>query len=338
MNMRKEYVFLLLILITSCKNVSDPKVISLPPPEIVSPDVLSYELIMQPPLEVKAFGDYLYFTQPMMGKSILFYNRKTANHFYWGEFGSGPDDFMSASSIYHNYEDGIIELYDTNMRKMVSFKTQIEGDSISLTSDKRFQVNTDSISTFGLHKMDNGNYVSYAMFGHENMFVLFNKDLEIIKTFGDKPIKEMPDGNYSYLYGWFASIGNRLYFASQPTGYLVCYEISVNGDVKKEWDAFFTTPKYDLNPAFNWTSDNQQGFYDIQLNDKYLFLSFSGKTFEEGDVFPENIVILNHKGELQKHIQLDGDHLAMKFTLVGDSIYAVGLDQITKLNWKEKLM
>ena len=83
--------------------------------------------------------------------------------------------------------------------------------------------------------------------------------------------------------------------------------------------------------------------YDYLIpNEKYAiiksFSDASGKTFEEGDVFPENIVILNHKGELQKHIQLDGDHLAMKFTLVGDSIYAVGLDQITKLNWKEKLM
>lgn len=335
--MRKVYFFLLLLLITACRNQSDTKVISLPHPKVVTPEVLPDELIMQPPLEIKSYGDYLLFTQPMMGKSLLFYNRKTAHQFYWGEIGSGPDDFMSASCIYHNYNDSVIEIYDTNLRKMVSFKTNIENDSISLVSKERFQVNTDSISTLGLHKMDNGYYVSQALFGHENMFVLFDKDLKIIKTFGEKPIREMPDENYSYLYGWFASIGNKLYFASQPTGYLVCYEITEKGNVKKDWDAFFTTPKYETRPAFDWAKDNQQGFYDIQLNDKYLFLSFSGKTFETNDVYPESIVILNHNGELQKHIKLDESHILLKFTLVGDSIYAVAIDQMIKFNWKKEL-
>lgn len=335
--MKKVYICLLLILITACKNQNDIKVISLPQPKVVTPEVLSDEFIMRSPLEVKSYGNYLLFTQPMMGKSLLFYNRKTAHQFYWGKIGSGPDDFMSASCIYHNYDDSVIELYDTNLRKMVSFKTHIENDSVFLTSKKRFRVNTDSISTFGLHKMGNGYYVSQALFGHENMFVLFDKDLKIIKTFGEKPVKEMPDGNYSYLYGWFASKSNKLFFASQPIGYLVCYEITAKGNVKKEWDAFFTTPKYDTSPAFNWASDNQQGFYDIQLNDNYLFLSFSGKTFETKDVYPESIVILNHNGQLQKNIKLDEDHILLKFTLVGDSIYAVGLDQMIKFNWKKEL-
>ena len=335
--MRKIYIFLLLLLITACKNQSDVKFISLPEPKIVTPELLPDELIIQPPLEIKTYGDYLLFTQPMMGKSLLFYNRKTTHQFYWGEIGSGPDDFMSASCIYHNYNDSVIEIYDTNLRKMVSFKTHIENDSISLVSKERFQVNTDSISTLGLHKMNNGYYVSQVLFGHENMFVLFDKDLKIIKTFGEKPIREMPDANYSYLYGWFASKDNKLFFASQPTGYLVCYEITDKGDVRKEWDAFFTTPKYEINPAFNWAKDNQQGFYDIQLNDKYLFLSFSGKTFEKEDVFPKSIIILKHSGELQKHIKLDESHILLKFTLVGDSIYAVGLDQMIKFNWKKEL-
>ena len=335
--MNKVYIFFLLLFVIACNTQTETKIISLPQPKVVTPEVLPDELIMRSPLEIKSYGDYLLFTQPMMGKSLLFYNRKTAHQFYWGEIGSGPDDFMSASCIYHNYDDNAIEIYDTNLRKMVSFKTHIENDSISLISKERFQVNTDSISTLGLHKMDNGYYVSQALFGHENMFVLFDKDLKIIKTFGEKPIREMPDANYSYLYGWFASIGNKLYFASQSTGYLVCYEITDKGDVKKEWDAFFTTPKYETSPFFGWKRENKQGFFDIQVNNEYLFLSFSGKSFEEEEVIPESILILNYNGKLKKHLKLDGNHLVGKFTLAGDSIYAVGLDQITIFNWRKEL-
>lgn len=273
----------------------------------------------------------------MMGKSILFFNRKTAQHNFWGNAGSGPDDFMSASCVYQNFEDGIIEVYDTNMRKMVSYKTHIYNDSVTLTPEERYRIDTGSISTLGLHKMDNGYYASLVMIGHENMFVLFDEELKMYKTFGDKPIDEMPDENYSQFFGWFASEGNKLYFASQSTGYLACYEISDNGDVKKDWEANFTTPKYETSPSFRWKRENQQGFFDIQTNSEYLFLSFSGKSFEEGEVIPQSILILNHDGKLKEHIKLDEDHLVGKFALVGDSIYAVGLDQITTFNWRKEL-
>ena len=95
--MRKIYIFLLLLLITACKNQSDTKVISLPHPKVVTPEVLPDELIMQPPLEIKSYGDYLLFTQPMMGKSLLFYNRKTAHQFYWGKIGRHSLSFVIGS-------------------------------------------------------------------------------------------------------------------------------------------------------------------------------------------------------------------------------------------------
>jgi hypothetical protein len=147
----------------------------------------------------------------------------------------------------------------------------------------------------------------------------------------------MPDENYSYLYGWFASRGNKLYFAAQSIGYLVCYEISDDGDIKKDWEAYFTTPKYEPGPFFGWKKENKQGFFDIQVNDKYLFLSYSGTSLEEGTIMPESILILHHNGKVKKHIKLDGGHMVGKFTLVGDSIYAVGLDQITLFNWRKEL-
>lgn len=334
--MNKAYTFLFFIFLIACNTHTETKTISLPQPTVVLPEELSYDLVMSPPLEIKTFGDYLFFTQPMMGKSLLFYNRITGQQNYWGTGGSGPDDFMSASCIYQNEKDSIIKLYDTNLRKMVEFKWSNQDNSVSLISKKRYRIETDSISTMGLHGMENGYYVSFASFGSKDMFVLFDKELKVYKTFGNKPIEEMDDKNYSYLYGWFASNGNKMYFAAQSTGYLVCYEISDNGDVNKEWEVSFTDPKYEIAP-FSWKWDNKHGFYDIQVNDEYLFLAFSGKSLEEEEVIPNSILILNHKGKLKKYIKFDNDHLVGKFTLKGDSIYSVGLDRITRFNWRKEL-
>jgi len=335
--MNKVYIFLFLLFVIACNTQTETKITPLPEPKVVVPEVLPHDLIMQPPLEAKSYGDYLFFTQPTRDKSILFYNKKTTQHNFWGNVGGGPDDFMSASCVYQNHEDNTIELYDTNLRKMVSFKTHIDNDSITLIPKERYRIDTDSIFTLGMHKMDNGYYVSQVLIGHKNMFVLFDEELKVYKTFGDKPITEMPDENYSYLYGWFASKGNKLFYAAQSTGYLACYEISDKGNVKKNWEAFFTTPQYETTPFFSWKRENKEGFFDIQVNNEYLFLSFNGKSYGEGEVLPQSILILNHDGKLKKHLKLDEDHLVGKFTLVGDSIYAVGLDQITKFNWRKEL-
>ncbi len=50
---------------------------------------------------------------------------------------------------------------------------------------------------------------------------------------------------------------------------------------------FFTTPKYETRPAFNWARDNQQGFYDIQLNDKYLFFHLAVKLLKQMTFIPK---------------------------------------------------
>ena len=334
-----DRIYILLLFTTACNtNTGTPKMVSLPEPKIVMPEVITDELIMNPPLDIKSFGDYLFFTQPQFDKPVLFYNKKTGQSNFWGLTGSGPDDFISASCAYLNHEDSVIEIFDTNLRKVVSFKTYIDNDSITLTSQNRYRIDTDSIFTLGLHKMDNEYYVTQVLIGHKNMFVLFNKELEVHKAFGDAPIEEIHDENYSQLYGWFASKGNKLFFAVQGMGYLVCYDISNNGNVKKDWEMNFTTPKYDTDPSFSWKRENKRGFYDIQVNNEYLFLSFSGKSFEEQEVLPEGMLILDHKGELVDYIKLDNDHTMAKFTVSGDSIFTYNkLDQLLMFNWRQTI-
>lgn len=334
----RVFIYMLLLFVAACNTNAKTKITSLPEPKVVMPEVITDELVMNPPLDIKSFGDYLFFTQPQFDKPVLFYNMRTGHSNFWGVSGSGPDDFISASCAYLNHEDSEVEIFDTNLRKVVSFKAYIDNDSVTLTPQNRYRIETDSIFTLGLHKMDNGYYVTQVLIGHKNMFVLFNEKLEVYKTFGDAPIEEIHDENYSQLYGWFASKGNKLFFAVQGMGYLVCYDISDNGNVKKEWETKFTVPKYELNPSFRWKNDNKRGFYDIQVNNEYLFLSFSGKSYEEEDVLPEGVLILDHKGELVDYIKLDNNHTMAKFTVSGDSIFTYNkLDQLLMFNWRQTI-
>lgn len=245
---------------------------------------------------------------------------------------------VEALAQYEGSGDDLAALCRWSPNEYCHYYVVFPNDAVTLTPQNRYRIETDSIFTLGLHKMDNGYYVTQVLIGHKNMFVLFNEKLEVYKTFGDAPIEEIHDENYSQLYGWFASKGNKLFFAVQGMGYLVCYDISDNGNVKKDWETKFTVPKYELNPSFRWKNDNKRGFYDIQVNNEYLFLSFSGKSYEEEEVLPEGVLILDHKGELVDYIKLDNNHTMAKFTVSGDSIFTYNkFDQLLMFNWRQTI-
>jgi len=334
-SMKRCFYFLISILLLSCntKNNSDISFIHLPEPTIISPEIFPEELIMSPPLQLKSFGDNLFFTQPGMGKCILFYNKKNKRVQYWGKNGGGPDDFIMTSCVYKNEKDSLIGIFDMNLRKFVNFRIRQTGDSISLNALNRISVRTDSISLIGLKGLDNGFYVGQTGLGSNDMFVLLDKNMKIQKTFGGKPIKEMPDANFFQMYGWMASWKNKLFFASQTTGYLVCYDISSN-NIKKCWDLWIDKPLYDADRK-NWKRENKNGFYDIQINEKYIFVSYSGKSFSDSQVLPQELLVFTHEGKLIKRIKYNKDICLSKFTVQQDTIYAIGGGTITRFNWRE---
>lgn len=333
-----KYIYtLLFVLLLSCntRNESGMNIIHLPEPEIISPEIILKDLIMSPPLQFKSFGDYLFFTQPGMGKCILFYNKKDRRVQHWGKFGGGPDDFIMTSCAYKNEEDSLISIFDMNLRKLVNYRIEQTGDSISLNALNRISVKSDSISLIGLNGLDKGSYVGQVGIGSNEMFVLFDEKMEVQRTFGEKPIKEMPDANFFQMYGWMASWKNKLFFASQTTGYLACYDInSSNSSVKKNWDLWVDIPLYDADRK-NWKKENKYGFYDIQVNEKYVFVSYSGKTVNESQALPQDLLVFTHNGEFIKRIKYDKDIYLSKFTIQQDTIYAIGGENITRFNWRD---
>lgn len=330
----KYLVILLFLLLVSCdggkqrqQNLMDSVL------EVeVLPEMLSNEIIMTPPVQMLVDSDFLIFMAPGMGRSILFLDKNTKNTYHWGQIGNGPDEFVSPKCI--GKKDHRLTIYDMNLRKAVEYEVHFN-DSVYLNPIKRQIVQTDSIHLIDLHTMDHNLSVGLVGIGCHDMFVLLDDKMKFMQSFGNFPMEGLPEDNYLSVYGNFASYKNKLFYACLPTGYIVCYDIDKKGNIQKEWEHFLTKPLFD-SARGKWTLDNKNGFYDIKATRDYIFVAFSGKTLSEESLLPQNILVFTHDGELVKNIKCK-DSFIGRFVVDGDYIYASGVENLIKFNWRKLL-
>lgn len=311
---------------------SSAKIVDLPLAVEVTPEVFDKDVAMTPPVQMFVCSDYLTFMSPGMGRSVLFINKNNKDTYYWGQMGSGPDDFISPKCI---AQDGhSMTLYDVNLHKVVKYDVCLE-DSIRLVALERQQVQTDSISLIDLHMMDNHYSVGMAGFGCRDMFVLLDSRMKIVNTFGDFPMDGLPKENYLNVYGALASYKNKLFYSCLPAGYVACYNVDDAGNVRKEWERFLTDFRFD-SARGRWTEDNRNGIYDMKVTEDYVFLAFSGKSQSEENRLPQNLLILTHEGKLIRNIKCK-DKFIGRFAIDGEYVYASALDELIRFNWKNAL-
>lgn len=329
---------LLMLLIVSCteNKHQDLYRLELLEEEEITPQFVSEEILTQAPTQILIDSAYLVFMKPSKDQTILFIDKKTLATYNWGQMGSGPDDFVSPYCIRQNGRNWSI--WDVNLRKMVEYEVSYKDGIPQFLAQKRIRMlseNTHNIWIMNLHTMYHGWSVGLVGTGNENMFVLLDEQMNVVKTFGSFPVEGLAKETYMSVYGTFASVGNKLFFASLPTGYIVCYHIDKNGEPVKEWESLFTKPLFS-SEGTNWIRDNKDGFFDVQVTDDYLFLAFSGNAIKDGFHLTENLFILRHDGQWVKNIRLK-DVQFSSFAIDGDSIYTWGIEKLHVFNWR-KLM
>ena len=330
----KYLCILFFLLLISCNDLKRPQqvAIDLTSAVEVSPEILSEDVVMTPPVQMLVDSEFLIFMAPGMGYSILFLDKNTKNTYHWGQMGNGPDDFISPKCI--RQKNQRLTIYDVNLHKAVEYDVHLD-DSIHLDAVKRQYIQTDSINLIDLHIMDNNLTVGLVGIGCHDMFVLLDKEMNFMKSFGDFPMEGLPEENYLSIYGNLASYRNKLFYACLPTGYIVCYDIDNKGNIRKEWDHFLTKPSFDVTRG-KWNPDNKNGIYDIKVTEDYIFLAFSGKSLSEEPILPQNILVFTHDGKLVKNIKCRNSFIG-RFVVDGDDIYASGIDKLIKFNWKKVL-
>ncbi|WP_273157590.1 6-bladed beta-propeller [Bacteroides fluxus] len=324
--MRIIYSFYLLLFLVSCGNKGRKEVLS--EMEIV-PELVTDELPILPPLQMKDMKTHLLFVTPGMEHNLLFFDKETQEVSAWGKLGNGPDDFISALCI--GEKENRIKLFDSNLRKCVEYELLLQ-DTVSLSRLQEYRYRTDSVTLLGLHAMNNGVMVGFAGFGCDNMFVLLNEKMEMIKSFGNIAIEGKPEKNNLQFYGWFTSYKDKLFFVSQLTGYIVCYTIDGENNTIKEWEHYLTEPLYDAETQ-KWDKENKYGFYDVLCNEDYVFAAFSGKNGLDKKLLPQNILVFTHTGRLVGNIRYK-DVSFGKIALSDDSLYTIGEDKLMICNWK----
>lgn len=332
----KLFYSFLFVFFASCVEVQKQDLYRLDLPEEVeiTPELVSDEILTQAPTQILVDSAYLIFMKPAMDQTVLFINKQTLETYNWGRMGSGPDDFVSPECVCQNGRNW--RIWDTNLRKMVDYKLSYDGNTPRLFPQKRQSMlseKTHNIWIVDLHTMTNGWSVGLVGTGDENMFVLLDEEMGVVKTFGSFPVEGLAKETYMSVYGTFASVGNKLFFASLPTGYVVCYHVGKDGEPKKEWESLFTKPLFS-SEGTSWTRDNRDGFFDMKVTDEYLFLGFSGNAIKDGFHLPENLLVLKHDGRWVKNIKLK-DVQFSRFAIDGDSIYTWGVEKLHVFNWRE---
>lgn len=323
--MKQIYTCLLLFLF-SC--TPSHQSINLDDETEIVPELFSDELVMPPPTQMRDLNSHIVFMTPNMGSCLLFLDKKTKEIFTWGRVGNGPDDFFQVSCV--GQDGNKMKLYDTNLRKYAEYEV-LSRDSIDLNRIESRQINSGNISLLNIHAMDNGAMVGFAGFGCDKMFVLLDKDFKVVKSFGEPPVEGFPEENFLQLYGTFASYQNKLFFASQPTGYIVCFDIDSQGSIVKNWDLFLTAPLYNSDSG-KWEKENKWGFFDMQANEEYVFAAYSGKTVLDQERVPQNILVFTHEGKLIKNIRYKNEYIG-RFTISKDRyIYTIGNDRLMVSN------
>lgn len=239
----------------------------------------------------------------------------------FGGIGNGPGELGPFSIFVGKSEKGdTIYMFDrkhvVNTYELNIANHQVKYRFLQSQPIERVQ-STDVFKTtlIGLQRLHNGYYVGLNIANEKCLFSLFDPDLRLVKEFGDFPIKDTPPG-YFFLVpfeGVLAVYHNDIYFATKKFGYMINYEISDSGDVRKKWDFFYSEPSYSIRNGevrFKGKS-NLHGFSDIAVGKKYLYALYSGipsgTMLDERSVYaiePKTLVLLEHDGTVVKKYAL----------------------------------
>lgn len=266
---------------------------------------------------------------------------------YAGTIGEGPED-MQPFPIYAGISESrdTIYLYDFNTKKMNAYwlSETAEGKPImKMVSSTKLPnpVKGKYISSYmGICRLNNGFYVGLNFLSLTDYFLtLLDKDLNVVKEFGEQPLKGLRDNgkikSYQSFDGTLCAHGNSVYYASNKMGYMVRYDINETGEVSHKWTHRYTDIHYriDQSQKIKYKNDNLYGFSDMTIGKDYIFATYSGipirKMFEEQNTYAigaRTLVVFNHEGEPLGRFKLRSCSFCVGLSDDEEYIYVMNID------------
>lgn len=311
-----------------------------------------------------SFSSKLCMVGPDDANLVYFVDEKEGKELgYAGVVGQGPEDMQPYPQyVGKSLEGDTLFLYDYNERKVNGYSvTQTEGGlpKLKLAYKKSLlgetNVGNKDSSYMNLCRLDNGYYVGVSYFSTDDyFFTLLDKDLNVVKRFGEPPLGGFPsDGkvrNHGSFIGTLYAHGNSVYYAANKFGFMARYEISDAGEVAHQWSHQYAKVDYyiDNKPSVKFRSENTlSGFSDMAIGEKYIFATYSGiptaEMFRQRSVSAiaaQTLVLFNHDGSVLGRFKLNSKSFTIGLSENEEYLYVMNTDpevQIVRIKVRDIL-
>lgn len=243
--MLHRYILLLTIgiIFASCHSSSDRQI---PLTSEFSEEVdlrgtpIGKELIINSPMGIDWRDSNLFLIQPGGCAAKIVRASDASDVAVFGLTGKGPDEFLSPCFIRDEANDSAFTILDVTQRKIATYKTYQDGDSLKFEAIYRANQPTtrDNILYTRPIRMRNGYYVAQIVVGENtgnNGLVLLDTAWQAVRTFCN-PLPENTKEK-SQFQGPFVSKGDTLFYAGLAMPYIAAYKIS---DRRRDYHALGT--------------------------------------------------------------------------------------------------
>ena len=283
---------------------------------------------------------------------------------YAGMVGEGPEDMQPFPSYVGKSQQGnTIYLYDFNVKKLNAYRLAVTTDGkpkLELLSSQKLPnplVGRYTSSYMGLVRLENGYYVglNFLSLG-ENFLTLLDKDLNIVKEFGEQPLSGLASEgsikSFQSFDGTLCAQGNSVYYAASKLGYMARYDITEQGEVTHRWTQRYADIHYRVEgkQRIKYQPDNLNGFSDMTVGKKYIFATYSGipmrVMFEKRSVYAigaRELAVFNHDGEPIGRFKLRSCSFTVGLSGDEEYVYVMNVDpevqiERIKVSDMEKMM
>ncbi|MFI3262423.1 MAG: BF3164 family lipoprotein [Rikenellaceae bacterium] len=229
----------------------------------------------------------------------------------YGTKGKGPGEFIYIEVCSINGDTIIVSdpakrkvttlLYERDHKRLVELehhdykRIYLSGTEMGITDQN-------------MQKLDNQNYVARSLNGAENIFSIYDTDLNFVKHFGHFEFIDgaTPIDVVNYMQGAMKNRKNNIIFATNRLPYVVMY--TIDGDeVYKKWDDEILPVEVSVvNKGIRFSEEKSIGTCRyVDISDKYIYVLFSDAPLAEDERGGDIVYVYDYSGNKVARFNLE---------------------------------
>lgn len=249
-------------------------------------------------------------------------NMKQVSSF--GNIGRGPLEFLNPWLTSSSGNKFII--HDKDNHGVSMMEVVDHGDAVEVSMKERHEISNwkpgDTFKITNIIRVGDKYYVGAAGKSKDAYFALLGDTLNLIKYFGDAPLKDdLNDTEMSVVYPFKLAAGDGLFiYTSYLVRSVVCYKSNGDG-FEKAWEDHYAPTHYHMNGE-NLEYDMGRtivGCVDASITGKYLYLLVSYDMMDkmaDRSTLYKDILVYDHDGNRMARLHLDNS--VNKFVVSSD--------------------